>query len=85
MSSTLDKNNELLRKIMQKMEIHTEDDAWDEGVNSNAMGAVNCNGDDEENCEEAMRTLGNRFKSKSFKEKMFLKSAVVSMWQKNSG
>ncbi|KAL8612709.1 hypothetical protein ACOMHN_025360 [Nucella lapillus] len=31
MGMTIDKNNELLRLIMQKMEIHTEDEAWDEG------------------------------------------------------
>ncbi|XP_035826421.1 transient receptor potential cation channel subfamily A member 1 [Aplysia californica] len=71
MSGVLDKNNQLLRKIMQKMEIHTEDEAWDEG----AGGSSDDSGDE-------MRGNRNRFKSKSFKEKMYLKSAVVSMWQK---
>ena len=32
MGSVLEKNNQLLKLIVQKMEIHTEDEAWDEGV-----------------------------------------------------
>ncbi|GFR58678.1 transient receptor potential cation channel subfamily A member 1-like [Elysia marginata] len=83
MGSTLDRNNELLRKIMQKMEIHTEDDAWDEGVAYNSICDGNCH--DGDNGEEPVQTVGNRFKSKSFKDKMYLKSAVVAMWQKSSG
>ncbi|GFO25172.1 transient receptor potential cation channel subfamily a member 1 [Plakobranchus ocellatus] len=80
MNSMLERNNELLRKIMQKMEIHTEDDAWDEGVSYNCDVNVSC----EDNYDEVMRMQNNsnRFKSKSFKEKMYLKSAVVAMWQK---
>ncbi|GFR58680.1 transient receptor potential cation channel subfamily A member 1 [Elysia marginata] len=83
MGSTLDKNNELLRKIMQKMEIQTEDDAWDEGVASNSIGNVSEHG--EESGEDAMLTSGSRFKSKHFRDKINLKSAVVAMWQKSSG
>ena len=32
MGSLVEKNNQLLKLIVQKMEIHTEDEAWDEGV-----------------------------------------------------
>nr|KAG5700757.1 hypothetical protein BaRGS_034960 [Batillaria attramentaria] len=32
MSSLVEKNNQLLRLVVQKMEIHTEDEAWDEGL-----------------------------------------------------
>ena len=33
LSGVLDKNNKFLRLIVQKMDIHTEDEAWDEGNN----------------------------------------------------
>ncbi|XP_041357845.1 transient receptor potential cation channel subfamily A member 1-like [Gigantopelta aegis] len=34
MSSTIEKSHELLRLVIQKMEIHTEDEVWDEGIRS---------------------------------------------------
>ena len=37
MSSNLAKQYDLLRLIIQKMEIHTEDDNQDEGVSSDAV------------------------------------------------
>lgn len=71
MSTVLDKNNQLLRMILQKMEIHTEDEAWDEGAGLNS-----------DDSGDEMKTNGNQFKTKSFKEKMYLKSAVVALWKK---
>ena len=32
MGAMMEKNNQLLKLIIQKMEIHTEDEVWDEGV-----------------------------------------------------
>ncbi|XP_076441440.1 transient receptor potential cation channel subfamily A member 1-like [Babylonia areolata] len=42
MGTTLDKNNQLLRLIMQKMEIQSEDDAWDEGMKSDRSTMPAC-------------------------------------------
>ncbi|KAH9488094.1 Transient receptor putative cation channel sub A member 1 [Bulinus truncatus] len=74
MSTVLDKNNQLLRKIMQKMEIHTEDEAWDEGAGFNS--------DDSNDDKHGKHNDGN--KSKSAKEKLYIKSAVISLWKKGS-
>ncbi|CAL1534374.1 unnamed protein product [Lymnaea stagnalis] len=70
MTTTLDKNNQLLRQIMQKMEIHTEDEAWDEGAGLS----------DDSNDE--LKSSNKQYNSKSFKEKMYLKTAIVSFWKK---
>ncbi|XP_055886580.1 transient receptor potential cation channel subfamily A member 1-like isoform X2 [Biomphalaria glabrata] len=72
MSTVLDKNNQLLRKIMQKMEIHTEDDAWDEGAGQNS----------DDSCDEMHARPNEVNRTKTAKEKLYIKSAVISLWKK---
>lgn len=69
MASVLEKNNALLRKIMQKMEIHTEDEAWDEGA-------------EHDSGDELKPSNTSRVNGSSMKRKLQLKSAVISAWQK---
>ncbi|KAI8787326.1 transient receptor potential cation channel subfamily A member 1 [Biomphalaria glabrata] len=66
-STVMDKNNHLLRKIMQKMEISTEDDAWDEGAGSSyGCNVIHC------------RT-NETYRSKSSTEKLKFKATVTSL------
>lgn len=68
MSIVLDKNNQLLRKIMEKMEIHTEEEAWDEGGGP----------DDSEN---EMKIVTKCFKKRSSAQETYIKSAVLDLWK----
>ena len=70
MTSLLDKNNQLLRAIMQKMEIRTEEEEWDEGVGVDS--------DDTDTDTRGPRTLVSR----SNRDKTHIKRAVLSMWPK---
>ncbi|KAH9498446.1 Transient receptor putative cation channel sub A member 1 [Bulinus truncatus] len=57
-SALLEKNNQLLGKIMQKMDIHTEHEAWDEGA-----GPHSAESDDESDGKHRVQKGKNLLKS----------------------
>ncbi|BFZ16317.1 hypothetical protein BsWGS_19356 [Bradybaena similaris] len=68
--STLDKNSQLLRKIMEKLEIYTEEEGWDEGGEFST--------DDSDNDS---KNRPKRLRKRSNEQPSFFKSAVTSLWK----
>ncbi|XP_070195077.1 transient receptor potential cation channel subfamily A member 1-like isoform X2 [Littorina saxatilis] len=81
MGSVLEKNNQLLKLIVQKMEIHTEDEVYDEGYNHDggcSAGSVPvANGPN----------AGRNINTNSLRRRAMQKSSIVSFmrnnWDKN--
>lgn len=55
---------------MEKMEIHTEEEAWDEG-----------GGLTSDESENEVKLVSRPFQGRSAKREAYLKSAVVDMWK----
>lgn len=69
MSMVLEKNHQLLRKIMEKMEIHTEEDAWDEGCDINS-----------DDSEGEISNASQQSQTGSHKE-LLIKKSVLDVWK----
>ncbi|KAK6188192.1 hypothetical protein SNE40_004425 [Patella caerulea] len=71
-SNTIEKNNNLLKLIVQKMDIYTEDDAWDEGL---------CPADSFSSIIHPGNNMNNSWRSSS-KFNVVRQSAVIRQWKK---
>ncbi|CAG5121392.1 unnamed protein product [Candidula unifasciata] len=70
MNTMIEKNHHLLRKIMEKMEIHTEEDAWDEGGDLNS-----------EDSDNEFRSASQQPHTGSTMRDLFLKKSAVDLWK----